>query len=228
MARFTRVEVIIKLKEAGILPIFYNKDPEVCKSVIKACFDGGIRVIEFTNRGDYAHEVFSVVNKWVEKEIPEMVIGVGSVVDPGTTSLYIQLGANFIVSPILNPEMAKVCNRRKILWSPGCGSLSEINYAEELGAEIVKLFPVPVVGGPDFVKAIKGPCPWTSIMPAGGIEPTVESLKVWFDAGVTCIGMGSNLITKEIVLKKDWKGLTEIVSEVIKIVRILQKKVLKK
>ena len=223
MARFTRIDVIIKLKEAGILPIFYHKDPEICRNIIKACYDGGIKVIEYTNRGDFAHEVFSEINKWVAKEFPEMVIGVGSVVDPGTTSLYIQLGANFIVSPILNAEMAKVCNRRKILWSPGCGSLSEINYAEELGAEMIKIFPVPVVGGPEFVKAIKGPCPWTSIMPTGGIQPTAEDLKIWFDAGVTCIGMGSNLITKELINEKNWKGLTDKIAEVIKIVKMVRK-----
>ena len=223
MARFTRIDVIIKLKEAGILPIFYHKDPEICRNIIKACYDGGIKVIEYTNRGDFAHEVFSEINKWVAKEFPEMVIGVGSVVDPGTTSLYIQLGANFIVSPILNAEMAKVCNRRKILWSPGCGSLSEINYAEELGAEMIKIFPVPVVGGPEFIKAIKGPCPWTSIMPTGGIQPTAEDLKIWFDAGVTCIGMGSNLITKELILNKDWKGLTKKVADAVNIVKMLRK-----
>jgi 2-dehydro-3-deoxyphosphogluconate aldolase / (4S)-4-hydroxy-2-oxoglutarate aldolase len=223
MARFTRIDVILKIRETGIIPVFYHKDPEICRNVIKACFDGGIRVFEFTNRGDFAHELFSDLNKWAGKEIPEMVMGAGSVVDAGTASLYIQLGANFIVSPVLNPDMAKVCNRRKILWSPGCGSLSEINQAEELGAEIVKIFPGSSVGGPDFVKAIKGPCPWTSIMPTGGVEPTVENLKEWFDAGVICVGIGSNLITKEIVQKKDWVVLKQRVSGAIKIARMFAK-----
>jgi 2-dehydro-3-deoxyphosphogluconate aldolase/(4S)-4-hydroxy-2-oxoglutarate aldolase len=216
MARFTRIDVIIKMREAGIIPVFYHKDPEVCRNVIKACFDGGIKVFEFTNRGDYAHELFSELNKWAEKEIPALVMGVGSVVDAGTASLYIQLGTNFIVSPILNADMAKVCNRRKVLWSPGCGSLSEISYAEELGAEIIKIFPGSSVGGPEFVKAIKGPCPWTSIMPTGGVEPTVESLKEWFEAGATCVGIGSNLITKELIRNKDWEGLTARISETLK------------
>jgi 2-dehydro-3-deoxyphosphogluconate aldolase/(4S)-4-hydroxy-2-oxoglutarate aldolase len=215
MARFSRVEVILKMQEAGIVPVFYHKDPEVCKNVIRSCFTGGIKVFEFTNRGDYAHELFSELNKWAEKEVPGMVMGVGSVVDAGTASLYIQLGANFIVSPVLNQDMAKVCNRRKILWSPGCGSLSEINYAEELGAEIVKIFPGASVGGPEFVKAIKGPCPWTSIMPTGGVEPTKDNLKKWFDAGVTCVGIGSNLITKDLIQKKDWNGLTDKVTEAV-------------
>jgi 2-dehydro-3-deoxyphosphogluconate aldolase / (4S)-4-hydroxy-2-oxoglutarate aldolase len=223
MARFTRIDVVLKMRETGIIPVFYHKDPEICRNVIKACFKGGSRVFEFTNRGDFAHELFSDLNKWAGKEIPDMIMGAGSVVDAGTASLYIQLGANFIVSPILNPEMAKVCNRRKILWSPGCGTLSEINQAEELGAELVKIFPGLSVGGPDFVKAIKGPCPWTSIMPTGGVEPTVENLKEWFEAGVTCVGIGSNLITKEIVQKKDWETLAKRVAGAIKIARMFQK-----
>jgi 2-dehydro-3-deoxyphosphogluconate aldolase / (4S)-4-hydroxy-2-oxoglutarate aldolase len=222
MARFSRIDVAVKMRETGIIPVFYHKDPEVCRNVIKACHTGGIRVFEFTNRGEFAHELFSELNKWAAKEVPDMIMGAGSVVDPGTASLYIQLGANFIVSPVLNPEMAKVCNRRKILWSPGCGSLTEINYAEELGAEIVKIFPGSSVGGPDFVKAIKGPCPWTSVMPTGGVEPTLENLKEWFDAGVTCVGIGSNLITKETVQKKDWKGLAGRVAGAVKIARMFQ------
>jgi 2-dehydro-3-deoxyphosphogluconate aldolase/(4S)-4-hydroxy-2-oxoglutarate aldolase len=223
MARFARINVITRMQESGIVPVFYHKDPEICKSVIKACYDGGVKVFEFTNRGDYAHEIFSEINKWAEKEVPELVMGAGSVMDAGTASIYIQLGTNFIVSPILNPEMAKVCNRRKILWSPGCGTLSEISYAEELGAEIVKIFPGSSVGGPDFIKSIKGPCPWTSIMPTGGVEPTAENLKEWFNAGATCVGMGSNLITKELVQKKDWEGLTKKVAGAVEIIRMLRK-----
>ena len=222
MAKYSRIDVVIKIQETGIIPVFYHKDPEVCRNVIKACFDGGIKVFEFTNRGDYAHELFGDLNKWAEKAVPGLAMGAGSIVDAGTTSIYIQLGANFIVSPVLNPEMAKVCNRRKILWTPGCGTLSEINYAEELGAEIVKIFPGSSVGGPDFVKSIKGPCPWTSIMPTGGVEPTLENLREWFEAGVTCVGIGSNLITKEIIVNKDWKGLTKRVAGAVKVAKMFQ------
>jgi 2-dehydro-3-deoxyphosphogluconate aldolase/(4S)-4-hydroxy-2-oxoglutarate aldolase len=211
------------MRETGIIPVFYHKDPTVCRNVIKSCYEAGVRVFEFTNRGDYAHELFGELNKWAEKEVPSMIMGAGSIVDAGTTALYIQLGANFIVSPLLNPEMAKVCNRRKILWSPGCGSLTEINLAEELGAEIVKIFPGLATGGPDFVKAIKGPCPWTSIMPTGGVEPTLENLNEWFEAGVTCVGIGSNLITRELIQKKDWDSLTKRVSAALKIVRMFRK-----
>ncbi|MFN8241476.1 MAG: bifunctional 4-hydroxy-2-oxoglutarate aldolase/2-dehydro-3-deoxy-phosphogluconate aldolase [Bacteroidales bacterium] len=222
MAKYTRIDTVLRMKESGIVPVFYHKDPEVCRNVIKSCYEGGIKVFEFTNRGDFAHELFGELNKWVDKELPGMIMGTGSVVDAPTAALYIQLGSNFIVSPVLNPEMAKVCNRRKILWVPGCGSLSEINQAEELGAEIVKIFPGLATGGPDFVKAVKGPCPWTSIMPTGGVEPTVENLRDWFEAGVTCVGIGSNLITKEFIQKKDWDGLTKRIAASVKIARMFR------
>jgi len=150
-------------------------------------------------------------------------MGVGSVVDQGTASLYIQLGANFIVSPVFNPEMAKVCNRRKILWIPGCGSVSEVNNAEELGAEFIKIFPGLSVGGPDFIKALKGPCPWSNLMPTGGVEPTVDNLRQWFESGATCVGIGSNLIIKELIQKKDWAGLTTRISNALKIARMFKK-----
>lgn len=222
MARFTRIEVAQRMKETGIVPVFYHQDIEVCKKAVKACYDGGIRVFEFTNRGDFAHEVFNELNKFAAKETPEMIMGVGSVVDAGTTSLYIQMGANFIVSPILNAEMAKVCNRRKIAWSPGCGSLTEISYAEELGAEVVKIFPGSQVGGPSFVKAVRGPFPWTSIMPTGGVEPTEENLQGWFDAGVHCVGMGSKLFVKDADGNIDYDGLTQKVKDTLALVKKLR------
>lgn len=222
MAKFTRIEVLNKMKETGLIPVFYNSDIEICKKVVKACYNGGIRVFEFTNRGDYAHEVFSELNKYVIKEIPELIMGVGSVVDAGTTSLFIQMGANFIVSPLLNEDMAKVCNRRKISWSPGCGSVSEISKAEELGAEVVKIFPGSQVGGPKFISAIKGPMPWTNIMPTGGVEPTEENLTEWFKAGAFCVGMGSKLVTKEILNADDFKKLEEKVKQAIHIIKSIK------
>ena len=202
MARFTRIEVALKMAEQGMVPLFYNPDIDLCKSIVKACYDGGARLLEFTNRGDYAHEVFRDLNKYCEVECPEMILGVGSVTDAGAASLYMQLGANFVVTPVLREDIAIVCNRKKVLWSPGCGTLTEICRAEELGCEIVKLFPGGIYGA-SFVKGIKGPQPWTSIMPTGGVSPTRENLSAWFDAGVTCVGMGSKLISKEIVAKKD-------------------------
>lgn len=224
MARFKRLEVFNKVIETGLVPLYYNPDPEIMKDVIKACYNGGARVFEFTNRGDYAHEVFTTLNKWVEKECPEMIMGVGSVVDTGTCSLYMQLGANFVVSPVMNPDMAKVCNRRKIGWMPGCGSLSEISQAEELGAEIVKIFPAKQVGGPAFVKGVTAPCPWTNIMPTGGTSPDPEDLKAWFDAGVCCVGMGSALFSKESIQQKDFATIEKTVRETIDEIKKIRNK----
>ena len=197
MARFTRIEVALKMKETGMVPVFYNSDINVCKKVLKACYDGGARVFEFTNRGDRAHVIFEQLITWAAEETPDMMIGVGSILEGPTTALYIQLGADFIVSPILNEEMAKICNRRKISWSPGCGSVSEISKAEELGAEVVKIFPGSSVGGPSFIKGVLGPCPWSSIMPTGGVTPTEDNLSQWINAGAHCVGMGSQLMVKD-------------------------------
>lgn len=223
MARFTRIEVALEMGRQGVIPVFYHADVELCKEVLKASYAAGIRVFEFTNRGDFAHEVFGTLNRWAATELPELMLGVGSVVDAPTAALYIQLGAAFVVSPLLNEEMASVCNRRKILWAPGCGSLSEIGRAEELGAEIVKIFPGSSVGGPEFVKAVKGPCPWSSIMPTGGVEPTEESLGAWFKAGVTCVGMGSNLFPKKLIEAGDWAAITETIDRVRAIVAAVRR-----
>lgn len=222
MARFTRIEVALKVKETGIVPVFYHADAEIGKNILKACYDGGTRVFEFTNRGDFAHEVFAELVKYSAQELPEMILGVGSVVDAGTASLYIQNGTNFIVAPVLNPEVAKVCNRRKISWMPGCGSVSEISYAEELGAEVVKIFPASQVGGPEFIKAIKGPMPWSNIMPTGGVLPTKENLSQWISAGAYCVGLGSQLFVKNENGEYDYEKITETVANSIQIIKELR------
>lgn len=225
MAKYSRIEVALTMKKLGVVPVFYNADIEICKGVIKACYDGGARVFEFTNRGDFAHEIFGELSKWVLKELPGMILGVGSIIDAPTAALYIQLGTNFIVSPLLNAEMAKVCNRRKILWSPGCGSLTEINYAEELGAEIVKIFPGTGVCGSSFVAAIKGPCPWTSVMPTGGVAPTIESLTEWFKAGVTCVGIGSQLFASEHIKNKAWGDISAFMKQTLTLVQNIRNEI---
>lgn len=214
MAQFSRIEVAQVMKESGMVPLFYHPDIELGKKVLKACYDGGARLMEFTARGDFAFEVFSELNKYAIKELPGMIMGVGSITDAAAASMFMQMGANFIVTPSLREDIAIVCNRRKVLWSPGCGSLTEINKAEELGCEIVKLFPGALYG-PGFVKGIKGPQPWTSVMPTGGVSTDEENLKGWFDAGVTCVGMGSKLISKEVLAKKDFKGLENTVRETL-------------
>jgi len=222
MAQYTRIEVAQVMKDSGMVPLFFNSDIELSKKVLKACYDGGARLLEFTARGDFAHEVFSELTKYAIKELPGMIMGVGSVTDAAAASLYMALGANFIVTPVLREDIAIACNRRKVLWSPGCGSLTEIARAEELGCEIVKLFPGDLYG-PKFVKGIKGPQPWTSIMPTGGVSPTEENLKGWFDAGVTCVGMGSQLISKDILANKDYDKLKQDVANALSIIKKVKK-----
>lgn len=210
MARFNKMQVLDAIVSTGMVPVYYNKDVEIAKQVVKACYEGGIRAFEFTNRGDFAHEVFAELIKFATKECPELVLGVGSIVDAGTASLYLQLGANFVVGPLFNPEIAKVCNRRLVPYTPGCGSVSEIGFAQEVGCDLCKIFPAGNVGGPSFVKNIKAPMPWSMIMATGAVEPTEENLSAWFKAGVTCVGMGSKLFPKEMIAAGNWEAISTL------------------
>ena len=221
MAKYSRIEVANMMAQTGLVPLFYNSDLETCKHVLKATYKGGARLLEFTARGDFAHEVFGELVKFAISELPGMIMGVGSVTDGASASRFMALGANFIVTPVLREDIALVCNRRKVLWSPGCGSLSEIARAEELGCEIVKLFPGGIYG-PDFVKAIKGPQPWTSIMPTGGVAPNKENLSAWFNAGVTCVGMGSKLMCKHDNGDFDIEGIRRLTNEALEIIKNLK------
>lgn len=218
MAQYSRIEVVTVMQKTGLVPLFYDSDIDTCKSVLKACYDGGARLLEFTARGDFAHEIFGALNKYALKELPGMILGVGSVTDAGSASLFMALGANFVVTPVFREDIAIACNRRKVLWSPGCGSLAEIGKAEELGCELVKLFPGGIYG-PGFIKAIKGPQPWTNIMPTGGVSPTEENLKGWFNAGATCVGIGSKLIHKNSNGAYDFNTIESLTREAIEIIK---------
>lgn len=215
MARFSRLETLSAMEKVGVVPVFYNSDIEVAKNIVKACAEGGVICVEMTNRGDHAIDVFKQLEKYCKEKLPEVILGVGSIVDAPTAALYVAHGANFVVGPILDEETAILCNKRKIPYSPGCGSASEIHRAHSLGVEFCKLFPGAQVGGPSFVKSMRGPCPWTSIMPTGGVSPTKESLTEWFSAGVVCVGIGSKIITKDAVARRDYKRITSDVSKVI-------------
>ena len=208
MAKFDKMAVLNKVLGTGMVPVFYHSDAEVAKQVLKACYEGGVRAFEFTNRGDFAHEVFAGVVKFAARECPEMAVGVGSVVDAATASLYVQLGACFVVSPLFNPDVAKVCNRRQVPYVPGCGSVSEVGYAQEAGCELVKVFPGDVLGT-RFVKGLLAPMPWTRVMVTGGVEPAEENLSLWFKAGACCVGMGSKLFPKECIEAADWDHITQ-------------------
>ncbi len=213
-----RMAVLQALESQGVVPVFYHPDVEICKNVIQACADGGAPCIEFTNRGDFAANVFYEVTKHFASADPRVIMGVGSIVDAPTAGLYIANGAKFMVSPIVNADVAKLCNRRMIPYSPGCGSATEISYAQELGCEIVKVFPGSSVGGPDFIKAVMGPMPWTKIMPTGGVDPDEASIKKWFGAGIVAAGMGSKLITQEALDAKDYAGISKKVRETVDLI----------
>ena len=218
MARFDKMAVLNKIQTTGIIPVFYNGNVEIAKQVVKACYDGGIRAFEFTNRGDFAHEVFAEVVKYAAKECPDMAVGVGSIVDAPTAALYIQLGACFVVGPLFNPEVAKVCNRRIVPYTPGCGSITEVGMAQEAGCDLCKVFPGDVLG-PAFVKGLKAPMPWSQLMVTGGVKPTRENLSSWFAAGVTCVGMGSNLFPKEAIAAHDWAAITKLCKDALDIIQ---------
>ena len=219
MARFARLEVLNEIVKTGLVPVFYHPDLETAKRIVASCVEGGSRAVEFTNRGDNAWRVFSDLVLHFAKVDPSVMLGAGSVVDAPTAALFIASGANFVVGPMLNPEVARLCNRRKIAYSPGCGTASEISEAEELGVEIVKLFPGETVGGPAFVTAMLGPMPWTRIMPTGGVDPTKESIDAWFKAGITAAGIGSKLITKDQLAAGDYAGIAKNVQRTLELIR---------
>ena len=206
------------MAQTGIVPVFYNADLEISKKVLKACYEGGIRTFEFANRGDFAHEVFGELVKYANAELPGMIVGVGSVVDPATAALYIQLGANFVVGPLFNPALAPICNRRNIPYAPGGGSVSEVGAAQEAGCDLCKVFPGDVLG-PAFVKGLRAPMPWSKLMVTGGVKPTRENLEGWFKAGVTCVGMGSNLFPKDVIAAGGWGKISELCREALAIVK---------
>ncbi len=223
MAQHTRLETLSAMKTIGLIPVFYHPDIDVVKNIVAACADGGACAIEFTNRGDRAVDVFKQLAAWRDEVRSDLILGVGSICDAPTAALYINAGADFVVGPVLDEETAVVCNARKIPYCPGCGTATEIQQAHRLGVEICKIFPGAQVGGPAFVKAVKGPMPWTELMPTGGVAPTTESLTEWFSAGIVCAGIGSKLITKEILTAKDYATLTQTIKTTIQTIAQIRK-----
>ena len=214
MPRFMKHEVVGNILEIGLLPVFYNEDISAAKKIVKACAEGGSKVVEVTNRGDFAYQVFSDLARWCSHELPEVILGAGTIIDPATAALYINSGANFIVSPIFNPDIAKICNRRKVVHIPGCLTPSEISKAEEMGADIVKVFPGKVIS-PAFIKAVLEPCPHSKLMPSGGVEATPENISMWIRAGVAALNIGSNLIRKDLVMAGDFESIRKLVEKCV-------------
>ncbi|MDR0414579.1 MAG: bifunctional 4-hydroxy-2-oxoglutarate aldolase/2-dehydro-3-deoxy-phosphogluconate aldolase [Prevotellaceae bacterium] len=223
MSKFTKLQTLGAIAATGMVPVFYHKDAEVAKKVTKACYEGGVRAFEFTNRGDFAHEIFGELVKFAAAECPDLALGVGSIVDPATAALYLQLGACFVVGPLLNVEVAKICNRRLVPYTPGCGSVSEVGLAQEAGCDLCKVFPGDVLG-PNFVKGLKAPMPWSMLMVTGGVKPEEANLKSWFDAGVTCVGMGSNLFPAEVVKAQNWAAITAKCREAFAYIEAVRKR----
>ena len=218
MAKFDKYAVMAKIAAAPMVPVFYHSDVEVCKNVIRACYAGGVRAFEFTNRGDFAHEIFSQLSKWVLHECPDLVLGIGSIIDAPTAALYLQLGANFVVGPLFNKDIALVCNRRSIPYCPGCLTPTEVGMAQEAGCDFIKIFPGDVVGT-NLIKGLLAPMPWTKLMVTGGVAPEKDNLTQWFNAGVFCVGMGSKLFPSDKIKANDWAYITNKCDECFQTIR---------
>ncbi len=219
MAKHSRLQVLNTIKELGLVPLFFHPDVEIAKQVVTACVEGGALFIEFTNRGDRAIEVFREIAALRDAELPQLILGVGSVVNAATAALYMAAGADAVVSPLLDEDIARTCNSQKIPYMPGCGSVSEIHQAHLLGCEICKVFPAGEVGGPGFIKSVKAPCPWAELMPTGGVSPTQENLSAWFKAGAACVGMGSKLMNQDLLQARDYLGLRQKISETLALIK---------
>ncbi len=219
MARFDRLTVLTTMIDVGLVPLFYHDDVEICKKVIHALAEGGARVVEFTNRGDLAMEVFKELVPYFAKAAPQVIMGVGSIIDAPTAGIAMSYGANFVVGPMLHADVAKVCNRRKVAYMPGCGTVSEISAAEELGCEICKVFPGTQVGGPGFIKAVAAPMPWSRLMPTGGVSLEESNIKGWISNGAVCVGMGSALVRKDWIAAGDYAKMTAGVHQALQWIR---------
>lgn len=219
--QFTNTDIVAKIKELGLVPLFTHDDVAISKKVIEAAYRGGVRVFEFTNRRKNSFEVFVAMLDYCKK-FPDLMLGIGTVMDAATTQRFIDAGAHFIISPILKLEMAEVCNRNNILWIPGCATLTEIVTARDHGAEVIKVFPGSVLG-PGFVSSIMPVVPGLKLMITGGVEPNEKNLTAWFKAGAMSVGMGSQLFTKDILDNQDWKGLEESVRSILQIIKDIRK-----
>lgn len=219
----SRLHVLQTLAESGLVPLFYHPDPETAFQAVAACYRGGARVLEFTNRGHFAHEVFADLRKRARREMPDLLLGIGSIQDAGTAALFLQMGADFVITPLLREDVILTCHRRKVTVIPGVSTSTEIGRAEELGCELVKIAPGEVLG-PAFLKAHLGPCPWTRAMISGGVSPDETNLRGWFEAGAACVGMGSKLISTAVLEKQDWASLEEKVREMLQIIQQIRSK----
>jgi 2-dehydro-3-deoxyphosphogluconate aldolase / (4S)-4-hydroxy-2-oxoglutarate aldolase len=218
MKHRTRKEINQLIRKHSFLPLFNPDDYEVCKNVIQAVYDGGVRMFECTNRSANAFEVFEKLAPYVEQHMPDMVLGAGTIMDDQSAKKFYEAGAQFIVSPVIPQSVADFCQHHDIFWCPGASTLNEIVHAHTLGADMVKIFPANLLGGVEFLKAIMGPCPWVRVMPTGGVDGTEKNLRGWFEAGVQCVGLGSQLFKKEIIAAKNYDALRTEAKRIVGII----------
>ena len=218
-----KTEVLERIREIRLMPLFYHDDPAIAMNVMKAVMEGGMELLEFTNRGENAYKVFRELQKYESENHPDFLLGIGSIVDAKTAFRYIGAGADFVVSPLLSREVMEACSEKGVLCIPGCSTLTEIHQAENWGAELVKVFPAEQLGGPAYIKAIKGPCPWLSLIVTGGVKATTENIKSYHDAGAEGFGLGSDLISKAWIQASEYAAISEKVSELVRFVKGLER-----
>lgn len=224
MPHHTKAQVLDQINQTPFFVFFYHGDKDICHQVVRACYDGGIRIFEFTNRGENAAVIFAALRPWAHSEFPDLVFGAGTIYEARDAVSYIQMGADFIVSPAVDEGVARSCHQHEIPWIPGCLTPTEIYCAERMGASLIKIFPVVATGGPDYIRAMHGPSPHTRFMPTGQLKPTENSLKPWLEAGAYCVGLGSGLVTREIIKSGDFTELTEVCANTLQIIHKYRKK----
>lgn len=207
-------------KSHKIVPVFFHQDANVVINTIEASYKGGVRIFEFVNRGLNGLETFKTIIPYFNK-YEDLVIGVGTIYDSKTAAQFVEAGAQFIVSPGLVPELANYCVQNNIAYIPGIATITEATTAMHLGCEMIKIFPANVIGSA-FAKAVKSVLPQLAIMPTGGINPTENGLSEWFNAGVNCVGMGSQLFDKLKINNGDFKGLELDIEKAVKTALMLQ------
>jgi 2-dehydro-3-deoxyphosphogluconate aldolase / (4S)-4-hydroxy-2-oxoglutarate aldolase len=217
MANTTIEKTVTAISNSGIVPVFYHDDAEVCTQIVSACFRAGLGVFEFTNRGAQGLNNFKLLKKHIAINCQGMLLGAGTIFNSPTAVEFMEAGADFIVSPAFMPSMLPVQLAHSTLWIPGCATISELAQARELGVRMMKVFPGDLLG-PKFVKAALSVMPGLRLMPTGGVEPTKENLSAWFESGVSAVGMGSQLFSKELIERHDWKALEEKIKNALAIV----------
>lgn len=218
-----KAEKALELFESSpFIPVFYYKDKDTCLNVMKSCLEAGLKIIEFTDRGEGAEENFKALLDLRDKNYPDVIVGIGSLFNSEETKNYINIGADFIVSPILDEGMAKACQEKGMLWIPGIGTTTEAYRASQLGAELIKMFPGNVLG-PGFAKSVLGPMPHLRLMPTGGVKPDEENLTEWYNSGVKTVGMGSQLLDKKFINSGDYAGLTESIKTAVSVAKKVKK-----